>query len=70
MKKSLFISCLIAMLMVSCGTKEETWEYKVVKVAGKDAERLWQTTDLLFMAIKQQCSKNGQGRMGTSKYIY
>ena len=40
MKKLLMIGCLIATLacMVSCNSKPQTWEYKVVKVAGKEAE--------------------------------
>lgn len=40
MKKSLMIGCLVATLvsMESCNNKPETWEYKVVKVAGKEAE--------------------------------
>ena len=37
MKKLILGFCLIAML-ASCGSKNEQWEYKVVKVAGHDAE--------------------------------
>ncbi len=37
MKKFILGFCLIAML-ASCGSKNEQWEYKVVKVAGHDAE--------------------------------
>lgn len=40
MKKFLMIGCLVSTLlsMESCKNKPETWEYKVVKVAGKEAE--------------------------------
>jgi hypothetical protein len=48
MKKSLFISCLIAIVMISCGTNEQIWEYKVVKVAGKDAEILADYGSLVY----------------------
>ena len=34
MKKGILIFCMIATLF-SCGSKNEQWEYKVVKVAGK-----------------------------------
>lgn len=40
MKNKLFLCCLVAYALTSCGIKEQTWEYKVVKVAGKDAEIL------------------------------
>jgi uncharacterized lipoprotein len=36
MKKFILGFCLIAML-ASCGSKNEQWEYKVVKVAGHEA---------------------------------
>lgn len=40
-KKNLFLFCAhLSMLLVSCGIKEQTWEYKIVKVAGKEAEIL------------------------------
>lgn len=38
MRKLLLICCVMATALVSCGTKNQSWEYKVVKVAGKDAE--------------------------------
>lgn len=60
MKKSLFISCLIAMLMVSCGTKEETWEYKVVKVAGKDAEIMADYGSLVYGDQTTMLNKMGK----------
>ena len=47
MKKALLALCLVAFL-ASC-SKNNPWEYKVVKVAGKPAEeladygRLWRT---------------------------
>ena len=40
-KKNLFFFCvLLSMLLGSCGIKEQSWEYKIVKVAGKEAEIL------------------------------
>lgn len=60
MKKSLFISCLIAMLMVSCGTKEQTWEYKVVKVAGKDAEVMAKYGPLVYGDQTAMLNKMGK----------
>ena len=36
MKKALLFCCLVAIL-ASCSSKTETWEYKIVKVAGEDA---------------------------------
>lgn len=60
MKKSLFISCLIAMLMVSCGTKEQTWEYKVVKVAGKDAEIMAKYGPLVYGDQTAMLNKMGK----------
>lgn len=46
MKKILFIVCLLA--IISCGTKEQAWEYKIVKVAGKDAEILADYGSLVY----------------------
>lgn len=40
MKHKLFLCCLVALALTSCGIKEQSWEYKVVKVAGKQAEIL------------------------------
>jgi hypothetical protein len=48
MKKILLIICLIAGLMTSCEIRKQTWEYKVVKVAGKEAEVLADYGSLVY----------------------
>ena len=48
MKKALFVFGLIAVLFASCDNNVKSWEYKVVRVAGKDAEVLADYGPLVF----------------------
>lgn len=59
MKKMLFFSCLLITTLVSCGQKEQTWEYKVVKVAGKDAEFLADYGPLVYSDQTPMLNKMG-----------
>lgn len=61
MKKFILGFCLIAML-ASCGSKNEQWEYKVVKVAGHDAEIAADFGTLVF--ANQTAMLNKMGKEG------
>lgn len=62
MKKFLMIGCLVATLlsMESCKNKPETWEYKVVKVAGKEAEYREDFGSLVFSDQTAMLNKMGK----------
>jgi len=60
MKRTLLICCLIAATLVSCGTKEKSWEYKVVKVAGKEAEKMANYGSLVYGDQTIMLNKMGQ----------
>ena len=60
MKKVLFLCCLLAGMLVSCSPKEQSWEYKVVKVAGKDAERLADYGPLVYGDQSPMLNKLGR----------
>ena len=62
MKKFLMIGCLIATLLSleSCNNKPETWEYKVVKVAGKEAEYREDFGSLVFSDQTAMLNKMGK----------
>lgn len=60
MKKILFLCCLLAGVLVSCSPKEQSWEYKVVKVAGKDAEILADYGPLVYGDQTPMLNKMGQ----------
>lgn len=59
MKKVLLLLCMIAAL-VSCGSKNEQWEYKVVKVAGADAEIAADFGTLVFADQTAMLNKMGK----------
>ncbi|MGM9697714.1 MAG: DUF4177 domain-containing protein [Prevotella sp.] len=59
MKKVLLLLCMIATL-VSCGSKNEQWEYKVVKVAGTDAEEMAEFGSLVFADQTPMLNKMGK----------
>lgn len=59
MKKLILFTCLIATL-ISCGTKNEQWEYKVVKVAGTDAELAEDFGSLVFADQTSMLNKMGK----------
>jgi hypothetical protein len=59
MKKVLLLFCMIATL-VSCGSKNEQWEYKVVKVAGTDAEVMADFGTLVFADQTSMLNKMGK----------
>ena len=59
MKKLILGFCLIAML-ASCGSKNEQWEYKVVKVAGHDAEIAADFGTLVFADQTAMLNKMGK----------
>lgn len=61
MKKFILDFCLIATL-ISCGSKNEQWEYKVVKVAGHDAEIAADFGTLVF--VDQTAMLNKMGKDG------
>ena len=46
--------------MVSCGPKKQTWEYKVVKVAGQDAEILADYGSLVYGDQTTMLNKMGK----------
>lgn len=48
------------MVMVSCGPKKQTWEYKVVKVAGQDAEILADYGSLVYGDQTTMLNKMGK----------
>ena len=60
MKKALFICCLLASILVSCTTQTQSWEYKVVKVAGKDAARLADYGPLVYGDQTPMLNKMGE----------
>lgn len=60
MKKTLFACCLFAITLISCGPKEQVWEYKVVKVAGKDAERKADYGSLVYGDQTSMLNKMGK----------
>ena len=60
MKKVLFICCILAAAFVSCTPKKQTWEYKVVKVAGKGAERLADYGPLVYGDQAPMLNKMGK----------
>ena len=62
MKKFLMIGCLVATLlsMESCKNKPETWEHKVVKVAGKEAEYREDFGSLVFSDQTAMLNKMGK----------
>lgn len=59
MKKFILVFCLIAAL-VSCGNKNEQWEYKVVKVAGKKADFAADFGTLVFADQTAMLNKMGK----------
>ena len=59
MKKVLLLFCMITTL-VSCGSKNEQWEYKVVKVAGKDSEVMADFGALVFTDQTSMLNKMGK----------
>ena len=59
MKKVILVLCMIATL-VSCGSKNEQWEYKVVKVAGTDAEVMADFGTLVFADQTSMLNKMGK----------
>ena len=59
MKKVLLLFCMIATL-VSCGSKNEQWEYKVVKVSGTDAEVMADFGTLVFADQTSMMNKMGK----------
>ena len=59
MKKVILVLCMIATL-VSCGSKNEQWEYKVVKVAGTDAEVMADFGTLVFADQASMLNKMGK----------
>ena len=59
MKKLILGFCLIAML-ASCGSKNEQWEYKVVKVARHDAEIAADFGTLVFADQTAMLNKMGK----------
>lgn len=59
MKKFILFFCLVAAL-VSCGSKNEQWEYKVVKVAGTDAEIAADFGTLVFADQTAMLNKMGK----------
>lgn len=59
MKKFILGFCFIAML-TSCGSKNEQWEYKVVKVAGHDAEIAADFGTLVFADQTAMLNKMGK----------
>ena len=60
MKKTLLVCGLIAATLVSCGSKDQKWEYKVVKVAGKDAEVMAKYGPLVYGDQTSMLNKMGQ----------
>ena len=59
MKKFILVFCLISALM-SCGSKNEQWEYKVVKVAGKEADYAADFGKLAFADQTPMLNKMGK----------
>ena len=59
MKKVILMLCMIATL-VSCGSKNEQWEYKVVKAAGIDAEVMADFGTLVFADQTAMLNKMGK----------
>lgn len=59
MKKFILVFGLIAVL-VSCGNKNEQWEYKVVKVAGKEADFAADFGTLIFADQTAMLNKMGK----------
>ena len=59
MKNVLLFFCMIATL-VSCGSKNEQWEYKVVKVAGTDAKVMADFGTLVFADQTSMLNKMGK----------
>ena len=59
MKKGILIFCMIATLF-SCGSKNEQWEYRVVKVAGKNAEMMADFGSLVFSDQTAMLNKMGK----------
>ena len=59
MKKVILMLCMIATL-VSCGSKNEQWEYKVVKAAGTDAEVMADFGTLVFADQTAMLNKMGK----------
>lgn len=59
MKKILLLLCFIATL-VSCGNKNAEWEYKIVKVAGADAEVMADYGTLVFADQTAMLNKMGK----------
>lgn len=57
--KKIFFVCCIAALLASC-SKNETWEYKVVKVAGKEAEYLPEHGSLVYGDQTTMLNKMGK----------
>ena len=68
MKKFILGFCLIAML-ASCGSKNEQWEYKVVKVAGHDAEIAADFGTLVFANQTAMLNKMGNWSVLTQKQV-
>ena len=46
--------------LFSCGSKNEQWEYKVVKVAGKNAEMMADFGSLVFSGQTAMLNKMGK----------
>ena len=59
MKKALILCCLVASL-ASCGSKTQTWEYKVVKVAGEDATLMADYGSKVFQDQTPMLNKMGK----------
>ena len=59
MKKVILVLCMIAVL-ASCGSKNEQWEYKIVKVAGTDAEVMADFGTLVFADQTSMLNKMGK----------
>jgi len=60
MRKLLLICCVMATALVSCGTKNQSWEYKIVKVAGKDAEVMADYGSLVYGDQTTMLNKMGK----------
>ena len=59
MKKTLLLCCMIATL-ASCGNESQTWEYKVIKVAGQDAAVMEDYGPKVFEDQTQMLNKMGK----------
>ena len=60
MKKTFLLCCLLAGILVSCTPKDQAWEYKVVKVAGKDAAVLADYGPLVYGDQTPMLNKMGK----------